>query len=194
MKNDVQGKSLPDERAESAFEDYKPAWSKDRSIAEANRCLYCEDAPCITACPTGIDVPTFIRKIATDNVKGAARTILDSNVLGMSCARVCPVEVLCVGSCVYNHTDRPPIQIGQLQRYATDEALARGWQFHTAGADTGKSVGLVGAGPASLAAAHKLRQFGHAVTIYEKRDVVGGLNTFGVAPYKLKAKDALAEI
>jgi dihydropyrimidine dehydrogenase (NAD+) subunit PreT len=102
--------------------------------------------------------------------------------------------VLCVGACVFNNMDQPPIQIGKLQRYTTDMALEKSWQFHTAGADTGKSVGLIGGGPASLAAAHKLRQFGHAVTIYEKRDVLGGLNTFGVAPYKLKADDAIDEI
>lgn len=146
------------------------------------------------ACPTHINIPEFIRKIATENVKGSARTIFEANVFGMSCSRVCPVEVLCVGDCVYNAMNVPPIQIGKLQRYATDRAYAKGWEYFEAGADTGKSVGLVGGGPASLAAAHELRREGHAVTIYEKRDVLGGLNTFGVAPYKLRADTALEEV
>ena len=185
---------LPADRSESVFTDYKPAYSSNQARVEANRCLYCHDAPCITACPTGIDIPAFIRKIATDNVKGSARTIFDSNILGMSCARVCPVEVLCVGDCVYNHMGVPPIQIGKLQRYATDAAFEAGWGFYEAGADTGRSVGIVGGGPAALACAHRLRRFGHAVTIYEKRDVLGGLNTTGVAPYKMPADRAVAEV
>jgi NADPH-dependent glutamate synthase beta subunit-like oxidoreductase len=135
-----------------------------------------------------------IRKIATGNEEGSARTIFASNILGMSCARVCPVEVLCVGDCVYNAKGEAPIQIGKLQRYATDVAFAKGTRFFEAGADTGKSVGLVGAGPASLAAAHRLRRFGHRVTIYEKRDVIGGLNTTGVAPHKLRADASLEEV
>ncbi len=181
-------------RAEAVFEDAKPAFSLQEAKVESNRCLYCYDAPCIKACPTEIDIPEFIRKIGTGNVEGAARTIFESNVLGMSCARVCPVEVLCVGDCVHNHQDVPPIQIGRLQRFATDAAFEAGWQFFEAGADTGKSVGLVGAGPASLAAAHRLRRFGHRVTIYERSNTVGGLNTTGVAPYKLRADASLTEI
>lgn len=185
---------LPTERAETVFSDYKPALTKDQAIAEANRCLFCTDAPCVQACPTHIDIPQFIRKIATGNEEGSARTIFASNILGMSCARVCPVEVLCVGDCVYNAKGEAPIQIGKLQRYATDAAFAKGTRFFEAGADTGKSVGLVGAGPATLAAAHRLRRFGHRVTIYEKRDVIGGLNTTGVAPHKLRADASLEEV
>lgn len=185
---------LPGDRSESVFEDYKGEYTRDQAIVEANRCLYCTDAPCVRACPTHIEIPQFIRKIASDNVEGSAKTIFDQNILGMSCARVCPVEVLCVGDCVYNHMGQPPIQIGKLQRYATDKAYAEGWTFFEAGPDTGKSVGLVGAGPASLAAAHELRRFGHRVTIYEKRSAVGGLNTTGVAPYKMRADRSLDEV
>lgn len=185
--------TLPPDRSETVFEDYKAPYNLQQAIAEAERCLYCYDAPCIRACPTEIDIPTFIRKIATGNVKGSAKTIFDSNILGMSCARVCPVEVLCVGDCVYNHEESPPIQIGKLQRFSTDRAFDEGWTYYEAGAPTGKKVACLGAGPASLAAAHKLRQFGHDVTIFEKRDVIGGLNTTGVAPYKMKADRSVEE-
>jgi len=185
---------IPEVRTEVNFVDYKDAYAAAQAVIEANRCLFCEDAPCIQACPTAIDIPQFIRKIATENVRGSARTIFDSNILGMSCARVCPVEVLCVGSCVFNKLDVPPIQIGKLQRYATDLAYDKGWKFYEAGPDTGFSVAIVGAGPAGLAAAHDLRRFGHAVTMYEKRAVLGGLNSTGVAPYKMRADRAAAEV
>jgi dihydropyrimidine dehydrogenase (NAD+) subunit PreT len=184
---------LAPDRTELALPDGKPPLTPQQAAVEANRCLGCTEAPCIRACPTSIDIPGFIRRIATGNVRGAARVILDANIFGQGCARVCPVEVLCVGDCVYNHLDLPPIQIGKLQRYATDAAAEAGWSFYTAGADTGRSVGLIGAGPASLAAAHRLRRFGHRVTIYDRREVVGGLHTTGVAPYKMPAADAVAE-
>jgi dihydropyrimidine dehydrogenase (NAD+) subunit PreT len=184
---------LPADRTENAFGDKKPEYTPDQATIEANRCLFCSDAPCIKACPTAIDIPQFIRKIATGNIKGSARTIFDANILGMSCARVCPVEVLCVGDCVYNEMGVPPIQIGKLQRYATDRAYEAGWRFFEAGPATGKKVALVGGGPASLAAAHELRRFGHACIIYEKRSVPGGLNTTGVAPYKMRADRSLDE-
>lgn len=185
---------LAQDRSESGFGDFKPAYTTPQALAEANRCLYCSDAPCIQACPTGIDIPEFIRKISTENVRGSAKTIFEANILGMSCARVCPVEVLCVGDCVYNEMGVPPIQIGKLQRYATDVAFEQGWQYFEAGPDTGKRVALLGAGPASLAAAHMLRRQGHACTIFEKRDVVGGLNTTGVAPYKMRADRSVEEV
>ena len=181
-------------RSEAAFADQKPAMSRHEAVVEAHRCLYCADAPCIKACPTSIEIPEFIRKIATGNEKGSARTIFESNILGMSCARVCPVEVLCVGDCVYNHLGMPPIQIGKLQRYATDRAFERKQRFFEAGKDTGKHVALVGGGPASLACAHELRRFGHKCTIFEKRPVIGGLNTTGVAPYKMKADRSVEEV
>lgn len=187
-------RNLPASRSENVFEDFKPAYDDKQALVEANRCLYCFDAPCQIACPTHIDIAGFIRKIATGNTRGSAKTILDANIFGMSCARVCPVEVLCVGECVHNHQDVPPIAIGKLQRYATDMALEEGWQFFEAGASTGKKVALIGGGPASLAAAHQLRRHGHAVTIFEARGRLGGLNTNGVAPYKLRADAALAEV
>jgi glutamate synthase (NADPH/NADH) small chain len=190
----LMSSKLPGDRGEAVFEDFKPPLSPRQAAAEANRCFYCFDAPCITACPTGINIPEFIRKIATGNIEGSARTIFDSNIFGMSCARVCPVEVLCVGDCVYNRMDEPPIQIGKLQRFATDMAFEKGWTFYEAGPDTGKTVALIGAGPASLACAHRLRRFGHRVVIFEKRDQIGGLNTTGVAPYKMKADRSLEEV
>lgn len=185
---------LPELRSESVFEDFKGEYTRDQAMVEANRCLYCSDAPCVVACPTHIEIPEFIRRIATDNVKGSAKTIFEANILGMSCARVCPVETLCVGGCVYNEMGVPPIQIGKLQRYSTDIAYEEGWRFFEAGADTGKHVALVGAGPASLAAAHELRRQGHRCTIFEKRELVGGLNTTGVAPYKMKSDRSLDEV
>ncbi|MCC6898571.1 MAG: FAD-dependent oxidoreductase [Polyangiaceae bacterium] len=189
----MMSKPIPTDRSESVFEDYKHEYDAKQAAVEANRCLYCSDAPCTKACPTHIDVPEFIRKIATGNLKGSARTIFEANILGMSCARVCPVEVLCVGDCVYNQMGVPPIQIGKLQRFATDHAYAQGWRLFEAGAPSGKSVGLVGAGPASLAAAHELRRLGHACTVYEKRPVIGGLNTTGIAPYKMRADRSVEE-
>lgn len=187
-------KALPAERSESTFEDFKEPYTKAQALVEANRCLFCSDAPCIQACPTSIDIPQFIRKIATENVNGSARTIFESNILGMSCARVCPVEVLCVGSCVYNELGVPPIQIGKLQRFATDAAFEAGTRFFEAGASTGKRVALIGGGPASLACAHELRRHGHACTIFEKNALFGGLNTTGVAPYKMRADRSLDEV
>jgi len=185
---------LPPERAEAGFADYKPAYTTTQALAEANRCLYCVDAPCVQHCPTAINIPEFIRKISTGNVEGAARTIFSANVLGMSCARVCPVEVLCAGACVYNDLDSPAIEIGKLQRYATDAAFDAGWQFFTAGPATGKTVGIIGGGPAGLAAAHELRRRGHGCTIYDAGALLGGLNTTGVAPYKMRADRALTEV
>ncbi|NUP07212.1 MAG: FAD-dependent oxidoreductase [Polyangiaceae bacterium] len=190
----MMSSSLSQDRSETVFADYKGEYTPDQAMVEANRCLFCTDAPCVKACPTHIEIPQFIRKIATGNVKGSARTIFDANILGMSCARVCPVEVLCVGDCVYNEMGVPPIQIGKLQRYATDHAFDAQWRFFEAGPDSGKSVALIGAGPASLAAAHELRRNGHRCTIFEKRPAVGGLNTTGVAPYKMKADRSVEEV
>ena len=162
---------------------------------EANRCLFCFDAPCTTACPTHIDVPRFIKKIATGNLEGSARTILDANILGASCARACPVEVLCQGACVFNHQNQPPIQIGRLQRFATDALHASGAPLpFQAAPDTGHQVALIGAGPASLACAAELRRRGIRATLYDARPLPGGLNTYGIAEYKLPLEESLREI
>jgi len=185
---------LPAGRVEERFEDKKPAYTPAEAVTEANRCLYCVDAPCIKVCPTSIDIPTFIRKIATGNVKGAARTILTQNLLGESCGQVCPVEVLCAGACVYNEWGRDPIKIGRLQRFAVKEALSREPKLFSPRTPTGKKVALVGAGPASLAAAGWLALEGHKAVIFDKKSVPGGLNTLGIAPYKMKGNEALDEI
>jgi glutamate synthase (NADPH/NADH) small chain len=189
--------SLPRDRLEKQLPDAKPVYAPGEAVAEANRCLYCHDAPCVTACPTGIDIPGFIRKIATGNVRGSAKRILSANLLGYSCARVCPVEVLCVGACVYNDWHRdPPIQIGRLQRYAVETAFDRGAaaSLFTRAPATGKRVACIGAGPASLATAGYLTLEGVAVTLFERRALPGGLNTTGVAPYKMHVDGSLAEV
>jgi dihydropyrimidine dehydrogenase (NAD+) subunit PreT len=175
------------------FAEIEPALSRGEAFAESGRCLMCYDAPCTTACPTHIDVPAFIKKIHTGNLKGAARVILDANPMGHSCARACPVEVLCEGACVMNDAEHRPIQIARLQRHATDALLEHGWPVLVPAADTGKKVAIVGAGPAGLSCAQELRRHGHAVTIFDARSKVGGLNTWGIAQYKLTPQAALAE-
>ena len=177
------------------FADLHPAFDKQAAIPEANRCLFCFDAPCTSACPTHIDVPRFIKKIASGNLSGAAYTILDANILGGSCARACPVEVLCEGSCVLHRYNKQPIQIGRLQRYAVDTLYASSSPLpFEPGEDTGFSVALIGAGPASLACAAELRRRGIQADIYDARPLPGGLNTYGIAEYKLPLKESLREI
>lgn len=187
---------LAESRLETKLADKKPLYTRGEAIAEANRCIYCVDAPCVKACPTEIDIPTFIHKIRTDNVKGAARTIFASNLLGASCARVCPVETLCAGGCVYNEWERPPIQIGRLQRYATELALKSDANLiaKTKKPPTGRKIACVGAGPASLACAGHLALEGHSVTLFEQKKIPGGLNALGIAPYKMHAEGALEEV
>jgi dihydropyrimidine dehydrogenase (NAD+) subunit PreT len=162
------------------------------AIREANRCLYCYDAPCTQACPTHIDVPAFIRKIATGNLLGSARVIMDANPIGASCARVCPTEDLCEGACVLGK-DESPIRIGDLQRYATDWARAHDVSLFSPGEPTGRRVAVVGGGPAGLAAARELRRLGHAVTIFEAKPQLGGLDTYGIVPFRLPREAPLWE-
>ncbi len=185
--------AIPAERLETRLPDLKPALTDAQARAEAGRCLFCHDAPCVEACPTHIDIPLFIKQIHTHNLVGSARTIFEANALGHSCARVCPVEVLCVGSCVYNAKGEPPIMIGRLQRHATDHVVAGGIQLFEAGSQSGFSVACVGGGPASIACAHELVRFGHRAVIFEQSAYPGGLNTDGVAPYKMQADEALRE-
>jgi glutamate synthase (NADPH/NADH) small chain len=180
--------------ADFDFADIAPALTPDYALLEADKCLYCHDAPCTIACPTHIDVPAFIKKIATGNLRGSARVILEANPFGHSCARACPVEVLCEGACVLNDRDEQPIKIALLQRHATDHVLERKLKLFQAGKPTGKKVAIVGAGPAGLSCARDLRRWGHAVTVFEAKPQPGGLNTYGIAEYKLKADVALAEV
>jgi len=186
--------ALPHGRLEERFAELKPSFTPGEAVAEANRCLYCHDAPCIAACPTAIDVPRFIKKIATGNLAGSARTILEANLLGYSCARVCPVEVLCVGACVYNAMEQPPIAIGRLQRFAVERGLASGRPLLARKPRREGRVALIGGGPASLACAGTLALEGVEAVIYERGRLGGGLNTRGVAPYKMPAGDALEEV
>ena len=177
------------------FPDLHPALDQQSALTEANRCLYCFDAPCTAACPTHIDVPRFIKKIAQGNLRGSALTILDANILGASCSRVCPVDVLCEGSCVYHRYNKQPIEIGRLQRFAMDAFLQNGASLPKKSAATkpGK-VACIGAGPSSLACAAELRRQGFSVNVVEQKPLPGGLNTYGVAEYKLRSSESLREI
>ena len=177
------------------FPDLHPAFDKVAALTEANRCLYCFDAPCTAACPTHIDVPKFIKKIASGNLEGSAKTILDANILGASCARACPVAVLCEGACVMHRYNKQPIEIARLQRFAMEALHESGASLpFTPGADTDKSVALIGGGPASLACAAELRRRGIRAEIFDARPLPGGLNTYGIAEYKLPLAESLREI
>jgi len=179
---------------EQNFSEINPALTEAEALYEANRCLYCYDAPCTRACPTHIDVPSFIKKIASGNLQGSARVIFDANPIGATCARVCPVDVLCEGACVEKTLLQKPIEIGRLQRYATDHAMGGGKQLFTKGEPNGKSVGIVGSGPAGLACAMYLARLGYDVTVYERRALPGGLDTYGMAEYKMSQSVSQAEV
>ncbi len=177
---------LTDEQYEQNFSDIHPPFeNKTAAQVEANRCLFCYDAPCTKSCPTGINVPKFIKQIASDNVKGSAHTIFLSNIMGAGCSKVCPVEKLCEGACVYNLLEEEPIHIARLQRYSTEKAMENNWQLFERKPSTGKKVAIVGAGPAGLSCAHVLSREGIDVTIYEKENKGGGLMTYGIAAYKV---------
>ncbi len=185
----IRNNRLTKEEYENNFSDIHPPFeNKTAAQVEANRCLFCYDAPCMKSCPTGIDVPKFIKQISTDNIKGSAHTILVSNIFGAGCSRVCPVEKLCEGACVYNLLEEEPIPIAKLQRYSTELALENNWQLFERKKLPGglsKKVAVIGAGPAGLSCAHKLSREGIDVTIYEKEAQGGGLMTYGIAAYKV---------
>jgi dihydropyrimidine dehydrogenase (NAD+) subunit PreT len=185
---------LPSDAYSDNFADLHPPLDQHEARVEADRCYFCYDAPCMTACPTSIDIPLFIRQISTGNPLGAAKTIFDQNILGGMCARVCPTEELCEEVCVREIAEGKPVQIGRLQRYATDTAMARDRQFYQRAPLTGRRVAIVGAGPAGLAAAHRLAMHGHDVTIFEARQKAGGLNEYGIAAYKTPGGFAQAEV
>ncbi len=175
------------------FAEIHPPLGAQEAAVEANRCLFCFDAPCTNACPTHIDVPRFIKKIAAGNLAGSARAILEANVLALSCSRVCPVDVLCEGACVLHRYNKQPIEIGRLQRHAMDHFYANEGRL-TAGAARAGRVACIGAGPASLACAARLRERGVAVTVFDARPLAGGLNTYGVAEYKFRPLDSAREV
>jgi dihydropyrimidine dehydrogenase (NAD+) subunit PreT len=191
--NHVSFEPLPMTQLEENFADIAPPLTRDAALVESSKCLFCHDAPCMIACPTHIDVPSFIKKINTGNLRGSARVILDANPMGHSCARACPVEVLCEGACVLNDRDEEPIKIALLQRYATDYAIEKDLRLFEPGKDSGKKVAIIGAGPAGLSCAQDLRRMGHAVTLFDTHPVPGGLNTYGIAEYKMRPPIALAE-
>ncbi len=184
---------LSPDQYEKNFAEIAPAMNPRQAAIEASRCLYCFDAPCTIACPTHIDVPAFIKKISTGNLQGSARVILSANILGHSCGRVCPTEVLCEGACVMHEKGEAPIEIGRLQRHAVDYVLDNKIQLFRAGAPNGKRVACIGSGPASLACAAELAKWGYDVTIFDRDELPGGLNTYGIAAYKTRAADSIRE-
>src|SRR5437870_489240 len=185
-------------QSEKEFEDnfaqIKPLMNDTEAYYEGSRCLFCYDAPCVNACPTGIDIPLFIRQINVKNDLGAAKTIYDSNYFGYACGKVCPTEVLCEGACVYNNQDVKPIEIGRLQSYATGKAIRTNKKLFITGKSNGKKVAVIGAGPAGISCACELRMFGFDVDVFEAKQKPSGLTVHGVAPYKITNEDALDEM
>ena len=192
--SDIAPKRLSDDVLAHNFSDIYPPLDSGSAHIEASRCYFCYDAPCMEACPTGIDIPNFIRKISTENIRGSALDILDENIMGGACARVCPTEVLCEGACVRTAQENKPVVIGKLQRYATDWLMKSGENPYSKGATTGKKAAIIGAGPAGLSAAHRLARFGHEVTIFEALPKSGGLNEYGIAAYKVPDNFAQKEV
>jgi glutamate synthase (NADPH/NADH) small chain len=191
---DIAPGRLPLDKYRENFGDLVPPLDSGAALTEANRCYFCYDAPCMEACPTGIDIPGFIRKIVTGNMRGSAIRILEANIFGASCARICPTEILCEQACVRTAQEDKPVLIGLLQRYATDGLLASGEHPFVRGAPTGKRIAIVGAGPAGLSCAHRLAMLGHGVVVFESKPRPGGLNEYGVAQYKLPGGFAQKEV
>jgi glutamate synthase (NADPH/NADH) small chain len=193
---------LPEKQYAENFSDIHPAFeNKEAALVEANRCIFCYDAPCTKSCPTGINVPKFIKQITTDNIKGSAHTIFISNIFGGGCSRVCPVEKLCEGSCVYNLLHEKPIEIAKLQRWSTEPAIENKWKLFerkklsiSPSGKGAKKVAIVGAGPAGLSCAHVLSREGVDVTVFEKENKGGGLMTYGIAAYKVTPKFCQDEV
>ena len=181
---DVRPGRLGAAEVERNFGDLHPPLTRAEALVEADRCYFCFDAPCTNACPTGIDIPAFIQKIRSGNIKGSARTILEQNIMGGMCARVCPTEVLCEQACVRNTFEDKPVRIGLLQRHATDPLLEGNVQLFARAAPSGRRIAVVGAGPAGIACAHRLSMLGHDVVVFNRDDKPGGLNEYGIAAYK----------
>lgn len=194
LASGVHAGRLPAEQLAANFSDLHPPLDAHEAAVAADRCYFCYDAPCTEACPTGIDIPLFIRQIQTGHPEGAARTILSQNILGGMCARVCPVETLCEAACVREEAEARPVEIGRLQRFATDRLMEAGVHPFSRAPATGRHVAVVGAGPAGLACAHRLAMLGHEVTIFEAREKPGGLNEYGIAAYKTVDGFAAAEV
>ena len=190
----IVGARLAAEDYARNFDDVHPPFDAHEAMVAADRCYFCHDAPCITACPTEIDIPLFIRQIQTGQPEGAAKTIFDQNILGGMCARVCPTEVLCEEACVREMAEGKPVEIGRLQRYATDAMMARGVHPYERAVPTSKRIAVVGAGPAGLACAHRLAMKGHDVVLMDAREKAGGLNEYGIAAYKTVDNFAEAEV
>jgi glutamate synthase (NADPH/NADH) small chain len=191
---DIAAGRLKPEQYQANFSDLHPPLARHEALVEADRCYFCYDAPCVAACPTGIDIPLFIREILTDNPVGAARTIFEQNIFGGMCARVCPTETLCEEVCVREVAEGKPVRIGELQRYATDAVIAAGAHPFQRAPLTGKRVAVVGGGPAGIACAHRLALYGHDVVIFDARQKIGGLNEYGIAAYKAVDSFAAREV
>jgi dihydropyrimidine dehydrogenase (NAD+) subunit PreT len=193
MKNVVSKLTL--EQYEKNFQELYPPLNYGTAKAEASKCLYCYDSPCMKACPTHIDISEFIKKIATDNLLGSAKTIFSSNWVALTCAKACPVAVLCEGACVLNEKGDKPIEIGRLQRYVIENYFDKGMPaLFSVKPSNGKNVAIIGSGPSGLSCAAELSTLGYSVTIFEQSDIPGGLNTWGIAPYKMRKQDALKEV
>jgi dihydropyrimidine dehydrogenase (NAD+) subunit PreT len=191
---DIRPGRLSEAQIASNFADMHPPLTPSEALIDADRCYFCYDAPCTTACPTGIDIPEFIQKIRSGNLKGSAHTILRENIMGGMCARVCPTEVLCEDACVRNTHEERPVRIGLLQRYATDAVFAQNTQLFQRAPATGRKIAVVGGGPAGLSCAHRLAMLGHDVTVFEPKDKLGGLNEYGIAAYKTPNEFAAREV